>query len=86
MCNFSRRRDWWPASGVLAIGAAALLKITTQGDASNAEASVIFAVSMGLLAWCVVTFAVRQRRLQKRRGADPGIKSGDDRPARNGLG
>jgi hypothetical protein len=60
--NSSLPHDWLTASGSLAIGAAALLGVITEGNRSRSEHSIVFAVSMTLALYFVVTAVVRQRR------------------------
>ncbi len=66
VCYGLVRRDWLGASGLAAIGAAALLSTITEGNRSHAEHSVVFAVTMALLLYFGVTAVVRRRRFPKR--------------------
>jgi hypothetical protein len=57
-CRFLARRDWWRAAGWLALGAAALLNMITEGPHSPGEDLVKVAVTVGLMAIFVVTAVV----------------------------
>ena len=70
-CYFLVRRDWWRAIGWLAVGAAALLSMITEGSHSPGEDLVKDAVTMGLMVIFVVTLVVSQRH----------ARSARDRPA-----
>jgi hypothetical protein len=59
----------WEASGVAAFGCGALLNIVTEGNHSHAEHNVVFAVSLTLLAYYLITVltAWKTRRHQSGR-------------------
>ena len=58
------RRQWWDASGICALGTAALLGIVTEGNKSRLEHNVVFAVELVLLACFAVAVraGIRARR------------------------
>jgi hypothetical protein len=57
-CRFLVIRDWWRATGWLALGAAALLNMITEGPRSPGEDLIRVAATMGLMAVFVVTGVV----------------------------
>jgi ABC-type Mn2+/Zn2+ transport system permease subunit len=61
-CYLLVRRDWWLASSFLAIGAAALLNMITEGPHSRGEDLVKFAATACLMVISVVAGVVHQRR------------------------
>jgi drug/metabolite transporter (DMT)-like permease len=74
-CYFGVRRDWWRAIASLAIPAAALLNLITEGPHSRNENLVKFAATATLMAVFVVAITVRHRR----------ARSLPDRPAGRNL-
>jgi hypothetical protein len=60
--HFVARRDWWRATGSLAIPAAALLNLITEGPHSRDEDLVKFAATATLMVIFVVASAVHHRR------------------------
>lgn len=65
-CYLFLRRDWLATGGLLAIGAASVLGVITEGNRSHAEHTVVFVVTMGLIVCYGVSVGVRQRRVHKR--------------------
>lgn len=61
-CYFLIGRDWWRATGGLALGAAALLNLITEGTRSLAEDVAKFGATAGLMVIFVVAVVVHQRR------------------------
>jgi hypothetical protein len=60
-------RQWWNASGMLALGGVFLMNIVTGGNHSRSEHSVIFAASMILLGyWAIVVVASARARRRAR--------------------
>jgi len=55
------KRRWWRASGTLAIGIVMVLGAATEGNHSRPEHNIVFAVSLLLLAWFLVTLIKAQR-------------------------
>lgn len=74
-CYFVVRRDWWRATGSLAIPAAALLNLITEGPHSRSEDLVKFAATATLMVVFVVAITVHHRR----------ARSVPDRPAGSNL-
>jgi len=70
VCYRAGKREWWAASGLLAIGAAALLSIVTEGNRSHFEHSVVFYVSVSLILWFAIAVVVHQARIRRRDRAD----------------
>jgi dihydrofolate reductase len=62
---FLIRRDWWRATGSLALGAAALLNLITEGARSPGEDLAKFAATAGLMAIFIVALFVHQGRKQR---------------------
>jgi hypothetical protein len=51
-------RQWWNASGMLALGSVFLMNIVTGGNHSRPEHRMVFAASMILLGyWAIVVIA-----------------------------
>ena len=48
------RRQWWRASGAVAMGSSALLNLVTEGSQSHAEHKAVFAASITLLAFFLI--------------------------------
>jgi hypothetical protein len=61
-CYFAVRRDWLQATGSLAIPAAALLNMITEGPHSRAEDLAKFAATAILMVIFIAAFAVHRRR------------------------
>jgi hypothetical protein len=61
-CHFLVRRDWWHATGGLAVGAAALLNLITEGPHSPGEDLAKDAITIGLMVIFVVSVVVQQHR------------------------
>ena len=61
-CYLLVRRDWWRATGGLALGLAALLNLITEGPHSPGEDLAKFTVTAGLMVIFVVAVVVHQRR------------------------
>jgi hypothetical protein len=72
---FLVRRDWWRATGTLAIGAAALLNLITEGNQSRYEDLVKLAATASLMVIFVGAVVVHHRR----------ARSVPDRPANRSL-
>jgi len=70
-CRFLLRRDWWRATGWLALGAAALLNLITEGPHSQRANFVKDAATATLMVIFVMAVVVHQRR----------ARSAPDRPA-----
>jgi hypothetical protein len=60
-CHFLIRRDWFRATGALALGAAALLNLITEGTHSPSEDLAKDAVTAGLMVIFVVAVLLHQR-------------------------
>jgi hypothetical protein len=73
--HFVVRHDWWRAAGSLAIPAAALLNLITEGPHSRAEDLAKFAATATLMVILVVAITIRHRR----------ARSVPDRPAGRSL-
>jgi hypothetical protein len=69
VCYLAIKRGWWAASGMLAMGAAVLLAIVTQGHISHLGHSVVFYVAMGLILWFAIAFFMHQARVRRRSGS-----------------
>lgn len=52
------KRQWWKAIGSSAISGALLLNIVTQGNQSHLEHTVVFGVSVILIACFIACFAI----------------------------
>jgi len=61
-CYYLLRSDWWSATAWLAIGAAALLNLITEGRHSRGEDLVKFAATASLMVIFVVAVVVHHRR------------------------
>jgi hypothetical protein len=75
VCYRAGKREWWAASGLLAIGAAALLNAVTEGNRSHFEHSVVFSISLSLLLWFAIAVGVHHSRIRRRsdsRASDAG--------------
>jgi len=69
-CYLLVRRYWWRATGWLALGAAALLNMITEGSHSPGEDLVKVAVTAGLMLIFVVTVVhLRHARAMRDRTA-----------------
>jgi hypothetical protein len=66
VCYRLAKREWWAVSSVLAIGAAGLLGIVTEGNNSHVEHSVVFYVSVSLILWFTIAFFVHQAGVRRR--------------------
>jgi hypothetical protein len=56
------RRSWWRLAGWLAIGAAALLNLATEGPHSPTEDAIKWAATGGLFVIFAVAMLAHQRR------------------------
>jgi hypothetical protein len=58
----------WEASGTAAFGCGALLNIVAEGNHSRAEHNVVFAVSLILLAYYMITVFTGSRARRRQSG------------------
>jgi hypothetical protein len=63
-CYLLVRREWWRATSFLAIGAAALLNLITEGAHSPREDLAKSAATAGLAVIFVLALVVHARRLR----------------------
>ena len=68
VCYQAIKRGWWAASGMLAMGAAVLLGVVTQGHIRHLGHSVVFYVAMSLILWSAVASFMHQARVRRRSG------------------
>jgi hypothetical protein len=71
-CYCLVRRDWSRAAGLLALGAADLLNLISEGTRSPGEKSVVFYTQVGLVVIFLVAFFAGQRRSRRGRAVGPG--------------
>jgi hypothetical protein len=64
---WAARRQWWSASGLMAVSAWTLLNIVTRGDHSPIEHNVVFAAELIAFAYFLIATAA-DRRGSKRKG------------------
>jgi hypothetical protein len=66
------RRDWWRATGLLALGAAVSLSLIGEGTRSPGEKSLAFYATIGLVVISTVAVLAGERRRGRGRAVGPG--------------
>jgi hypothetical protein len=71
-CYCLVRRDWWRATSLLALGAAASLNLISASTRSPDEKSVVFYTQVGLTVIFFAAAFAGQRRSRRGRAVGPG--------------
>ena len=67
-CYFLGKRDWWRATSSLAIGAAALLNLITEGPHSPGEDLAKYAATGSLMVIFSIALVIHHRRARSAPG------------------